>query len=556
MHLIVSNKIYKGSVTNKDSNSEQKQFNEFLVAQIKKMAFASGGQLSELLVAKFGVSGEYARKIVQRSATAKILKSSKPYSFGKGQYIYVLPNNQVEFDHVMRICEKSKPPLYRLMASIRDNNGILSKYDAIKITGAPKGKSSTKVESIDDMIKVLSRMDFVYEQKDHRDITYIILKRAFERLNEVEEKALIEPCFNKMVMDCSLIPDILRWMGKINLIDTKISTPIYRNKKTPNIAANHNNILWDAFCYTKTTGINDIVGAAADSVDKQTMVALDVVLSEKYSQNHLDGFFSRIQIHRNSVKGAKRKIFPVVVYNECSDFVLNRLRKLGFMAIDVGSIFGAKIYSVLQRLSEINNKLFNSVGTFEKTIESILQDIRDAGQEDALKDLKGVLFEVLMYPLIKNIFPDAKIERGRTLSVTLEGGVKEYYEYDYIVHSNAPNELVVIELKGYNSAAAIPIGDRDTKSTLNWFFRRTLPFAKEYFKKEISDGAMFKAMYITTGVYWQEAQNYLLKMNEGKLKPNAVNIGYQRESLLELLSERNFTTEVKIIKKFYTQEEE
>ncbi len=536
--------------------SEQIKFNDFLIRSIKKSAFASGSQLAELLVSEFSVTSEYARKIVQRAATAKILKSSKPYTFGKGQYIYVLPDNELEYDQVMDICKKSKPPIYRLMATIKDNNGIISKYDAIKITGAPKGKSSTKVETVDDMIKLLSRMEFVYEQKDQHDVSYVIRKQDFERLPDQDEKSLMQSCYNRMVMDCSLIPDVLRWMSSINLIDTKTNVPIYRNKKVPAIGASHNNILWDAYCYTKTTGINDVLGAIATTADKQTMVAFDIVLSNEYTDLMLDGFVSRIQINRHSVKGSKRKIFPIVVYNDASEFVLNKIRKLGILAIDIGSIFGARIYSVIQRLDEINNKLLSNSTNVELAVEGILQDIRDAGQEEALKDLKGVLFETLMYPLIKNLFPDAMIERGRTLKLQLPNGSSEYYEYDYLVYSNRPKELIIIELKGYNSSAAIPVGDSNTKSTLSWFFRRTLPFAGKFFKDRIAEGLVLKGVYMTTANFWKEAKEYIGTMNKGKLKPKSLSTGYDRKDLITLLSERGFDKEVQIIDKFYTKEEE
>lgn len=361
------------------NTSEHNQFNDFLRAEMKDLAFASGGQLSEILAAKFDVSKVYARKIVQRATKANILKSSKPYIFGKGQFIYILPNNELEFEYVMQICQSSKPPMYRLMLSLLKNQGILSKYDAIKIAGTPNGKSSTKVETIDDIIKVLSRMDFVYEQKDTMETMYIIQKKNFERLPELQEKELMQDCYNKMVIDCSLIPDVLRWLNNINLIDNQTSTPIYRNKKIPSIGAIHNNILWDAFSYTKTTGINAVVGSIANIPEKQTLVVLDVVLSEEYSETLLDGFYSRVQINRNSVKTAKRKVFPIVIFKKCSDFVSNRLRKLGFLAIDVGSIFGSKVYSVISRLSEINSSIFTSNGNIEKLVENILEDIRDVG---------------------------------------------------------------------------------------------------------------------------------------------------------------------------------
>lgn len=546
--LIVNNKINKGSVTNSKASLEQERFNEFLSRQVIESVFASGSQLSQMLINKFNVSSEYARKIIQRAADSQKIKSSKPYTFGKGQYIYVTPTNRINISHVLAVCKKSRPPLYRLIKTLIDNGGIVSKYEAMKITASPNGLSSTKVEILDDMVKLLGRMDLAYEKRDIHDINYILLKENSEMLDSPSELSLMNNHFNKMVIDCSLIPDILRWMININLIDN--SNVIYRNKKTPGIGANHNNLLWDAFSYTKTTGINEIVGAKADTKEKQTMVALDVVLSVPYNEVHLDGFYNRIQINVNSVKGKKRKILPVVIYRECNDYILNKMKKLGFLAFDIGSIFGAKIYSVLKRLNEVN-QLFTSDRNVEASIEAILEDIRNAGQEDALKDLKGVLFETMMYPVISRLFSEATIDRGKTLTMVNEKGEKEYYEYDYIVNSNHPKEIVIIELKGYLSSATIPLGNSDTKSSLRWFFLRT-PFAAKYFNKDISDGKKMRAVYMTSAQFWDDGRAFIGKMNEGKLKPKFLNVGYERTDLLALLEELEFHNEIKLIKKFYT----
>lgn len=51
------------------------------------------------------------------------------------------------------------------------------------------------------------------------------------------------------------------------------------------------------------------------------------------------------------------------------------------------------------------------------------------------------------------------------------------------------------------STAVIPLGDRDHRNTLSWFFRRTLPFGKTHFSQDISEGRVVKAIYITTGSF-------------------------------------------------------
>ncbi|MCX2476089.1 hypothetical protein OQZ33_17275 [Pedobacter sp. MC2016-05] len=73
-----------------------------------------------------------------------------------------------------------------------------------------------------------------------------------------------------------------------------------------------------------------------------------------------------------------------------------------------------------------------------------------AGQEDALRDLRGVMFEILMFPVLSSIYANAAATRGKTCSVTDADGKKEGYEYDYIFNSSHPQEIVVVELKGYN----------------------------------------------------------------------------------------------------------
>jgi hypothetical protein len=134
-------------------------------------------------------------------------------------------------------------------------------------------------------------------------------------------------------------------------------------------------------------------------------------------------------------------------------------------------------------------------------------------------------------------------------------GEKEYYEYDYIVTSTNPKEIVLIELKGYLSTAFIPLGDTETKSSLRWFFRKTVPFAGKYFNKEISDGKKLRAVYMTSAKFWRDGQDFIKKINGGSLRPKFLNVGYEREELILLLEERGFNKEIDIIKKFYTRDE-
>ena len=529
----------------------QEQYNEFLHEVLGERLFESGMNINELLVERFSVSPENARQIIKRAVTQRIIKSSSPYTFGKKQYIYIYNEHILDADSVKLICKTSRPPIYRLLEYMDINQGIISFYEALKITGSPIEKSSTKVSALEDILNLLRKLDIIYEKRDPNDVVYIILKLNKELLAEPVERELMNSQFGKMAMDCSVLPDILRWLGQANLINN--STPIYRNKKTPAIGAKHNNLTWDALAYTKATGINHILGSKADTIEKQTLVVLDVVLSEEYSDLHLDGFYSRIQINRNSVTGTERKVLPIIIYKACVEHTLNKINKLGFIAFDIGAIFGTRIYTILNRTQELS-LFFKETEKIDEAIESILNTIDDAGQEDALKDLRGTLFEFLMYPLLSSLYPTAMIDRGKKLSRLNLDGKKEGYEYDYIIQSSNPPETIFVELKGYHSRATIPLGDKNTKASLKWFFQRTLPFAEKEYKQDIDKGKPAKAMYITSANFYEDGTRFIESLNKSRYKPLNLNVGYERSSLLQLLNERGFKNEIKIIEKFYTKD--
>jgi hypothetical protein len=358
--------------------------------------------------------------------------------------------------------------------------------------------------------------------------------------------------YAKMVLDCSLIPDILRWLRRSNLIDNVNLS--YRNKKTPAIGPVHNNLNWDVVTYTKTTGINHVVGAKANTKDKMTLIVVDVVLAGSYTQEHLDGFLSRVQINLNAVTTGKRKIMPIVIYRDCDPLVLNRMGMLGFLAFDIGAVFGAKIYAVLQQVKEVNELLVRG-DDVDVTIKNILRTLRTTGQEDALKDLKGVLFECLMYPFLKNAYPDAVINKGKTLTTVKEDTTKEYYEYDYIIQSSHPDEIIFVELKGYDAAATISLGTFEKKASLKWFFSRTVPFAAKHFTKEVGEGKKIRGLFLTSANFYTDGREYLKKINSGSFKSSKLDVAYERVSLLKLLEERGFKSEVQIIERFYNKEE-
>lgn len=527
------------------------QYDKYIIQTLKQKKFQVSKELCDLLEEKFNVTNVYGRKIIERIVTKGLIKSSSPMTFGKGQFVYFLPEQKLTKDVIKEISKIYRPPLFRLIESLDINEGIISYYEALKITASPLEKSNSKIDLLDDLINVLNIIDLLQLKVDSNNVKYI----AYKNIDDEKLEILMNHHYVKIKVDATFVKDIIDWLVKSNLILSLNNR--YRNKNKPSFGAEHNNLLWDAFGYTKTTGLNLVNTTVAKTIEKQTLVVVDVLLSRDYDQIDVDGFLNRVQININSVKSATRKVIPIVVYRSCSQYILNTLKSLGFLCYDIGSIYGSNIFTILENVSklQLNQRILENED-FEKTIEATLETIKSSGQENQLSDLKGTLFEVMLFQMLKHQYSNADITPNYFFSKSVvnketKEEQMEGYEYDYIIKSSNPKEIVVVELKGYHSKYKIPLGDYKTKNTVKWFYNRTLPFLKDKFQVEIDEGYVFKGAYITSSQYEEEALDYLSKINEGKLKPRRIDTFYDRKKLLELFEENDFKTLKDIIDKYY-----
>lgn len=528
--------------------SAQENYNEFLDALMRENLYLPAKEVHERVTEKFNVTADNARKIVSRAAAKYIINSSKPSTFGNGQFIYYCNTYMLDLGTVKKITQKSRPPIYRLIMLLQQNSGIVSYYEALKITASPNEDNSSKISSLDDILKLLVRLDFVYEKRDKNNNRYIIQKDFGQVLEKHEENTKISLHNQKMIIDCSLIPDIMSWLVNSNIIDN--TSFLYRSKTNPGMGIVHNNLFWDACAYTKSTGINEILGAKADSKEKQTLVVLDVVIASEYTFFHLSAFLARIQININSVKGEKRKILPIIIYRECAREVFFTMRKNGIIAFNISAIFGSKIYEIIRKTSQLPLLLKNDLD-LEKSVESILETIKISGQDGALKDLRGTLFEYLMFGYLSYLYPRAGIEQN----VILKKGDSKH-EFDYIITSSHPPELIFVELKGLREGTFVSLGDSKTKATLKWFFSKSMRLAKEYHKDKNHKNLKIKALFITTGGFWKNTNEFRVQMENSSFKSAKSKVIIDRTELLKLLEDCGFAKEVKTIERYYSGAEE
>lgn len=506
--------------------------------------YKTGNELNQILQEKFQITSTNARKVISRARSKGIIQSSHPITFGNGQFVYYKNKISLNINVIKEITKKNRPPVYHLLNLLDSNEGIISYYEGLKITASPLRKEKEKSNTLNEILYMLESLGVV-ETKTDSGITYIILSSV--KNNYIP---LMYQHRNNMIMDCFFIPDIRNWLIKHNFIDNKYM--VYRNQTLLSKGAEHNNYIWDAFGYTNTTGYNTILGSSVERDEKKTLVVLDIVIHRSYMSCDVQGFLRRVQAVRSSAN-TERKILPIVVYQEISSHAFSQLKSLGFIMLNLGTIYGQNIYPIIHKIKEIKNLILNDWGTSEEIVENVdatLSEVEKSGQSINLGNMKGDLFEVLMYPLIKTMHPYSSIELGKVLKRKEEDGTHREYEYDVIVRDFQNEEIIVYEFKGRDSNIEIQLKPHDKPSTVKWFFNTTLPFAREELQKQNSFPV--KGCYITTSKFSAEALEVLNKINTHKnVKPETHDVFYDGERLLQLLEEKREHHIIEVLKKYY-----
>ncbi|MGJ1436073.1 hypothetical protein [Sphingobacterium siyangense] len=519
------------------------KYDNFFIEHFYSKKGMMGSELNQLLTKTFGITSDNARKLIQRNTAKNIIWSTKPLTFGKGQYFYYWPENKPSREEIKNLLKDTRPPVFRLLQLLDDCSGIISFYEGLKITSSTEENTSSKISLLKDIVNDLAKMKFLVERKDDAGVNFI--------LNRIDDPTCENLYKDKMALhrqnlqtDSIFNSDLMGWLFESNLIATYGA---YRANSNYSFGIKHNNVVWDAYAYTKTTGINPTVAVSSTIKEKQTLVVMDIVISRKYSMVDLDGFLARIQINNNSVTESKRKSIPIIFYHTIDDHCLNIAKKLGFLVFSLAKIYGSHIGKLLLDIKSVYKEINEN---FNKGIEAALYKISVSGQTEKLKGLRGVLFEALLRPLFESIYPNSEFLPNKKLK---HPGKEQIREFDYIISSSNPKELIFVELKGYAGKSFLNLGNSETPSTLRYFFRSTVPLGQAYYKEDlIRTDYPIKAVFITTGNYHSECNEFISQMGNCQLVPSRLDkCIYNGEALLELLKKNSFDREIEIIKKYY-----
>lgn len=507
-----------------------------------------GDELKEKLVANLGKTPAAARKIVERFAAKGLIKTSSPVSFGRKTFAYYAIDKTVTFDDLLGLTRERRPPLFRLLSAIKTCGGILSYYEALKISAAPLVQSKTKTIGLEQLLKELEFFEVISRSADQNEVKYLVANY----IEPAKLTALKARHFSLMLVDTCLLYDVLISLSKLNLIDNKYIR--YRHRKTPSLGQTHNNFVWDAFSYTRTTGINTRYGKSKESSVKQALVVVDMVVSRRYEQFDYNGFLDRIRVLQNNTK-IERKVVPVLVYREISTHALNEARAYGMLTYSIASFFGERIYDILNNITQVKlseNSALTETADPVTLMAEALDAIEDSGNMVNLQNVTGDFFQSLMYQLFHHLYPSSTIEQGKTLPAMDDTeGRKKRYEYDFLIHAMRTNEVIAVELKGTMTNTTITLGNFDKKNTLKWFFERTFPSFTKHFQTPAYQNTKIRAVFVTSGKYDPDGKAYLTSLDNGKTKPKELNVGYDGKQLLALVRHESLGLLAETLTKYF-----
>ena len=121
-------------------------------------AFLLAGELVDELRRRFNISEVYARKVIQRAAQTRIMNSSSPLTFGKGQNLYYGGDGVLDRCRIMSASKLSRPPLYRLLSVMEMQDGVISHFEAMKVASCPVTSGKTKASSLSAIVYPLVKL--------------------------------------------------------------------------------------------------------------------------------------------------------------------------------------------------------------------------------------------------------------------------------------------------------------------------------------------------------------------------------------------------------------
>lgn len=493
-----------------------------------------GSELYKILMRKFPTITEAnCKNVLHRAVEKKLIISSNPITFENNQFAYYSIKSKTGYPILENSIRTHKASLHRIWFALGRNKGILSKYEACKIAGISPNATAHNISynSLVDDLKTLNLADTI----TYNETEYIIYK------NHSVDEIYSESFHKKQKSNNLLLYLSLQWLIRSNILDAK--QLCYSGESNKYNGVLRNNEAWDAF------GFSNAVSIRSKSKEFQTIALIDFMSEHQYEEYDFEGFKQRVERAVYSTKTKPRKVLPIVISKDFSPAAYSLIKKNGYLCFRLAELFGDNVYEVsrnyIRNTADIEYKIENGDSNILNEISNSLNDFRKSGNEGNYGNLKGTLFEYLMYPVIQKLYPGCLIQHSYSGKVD-----NKDFECDYLVTS--ADEFIIFELKGYKRNSQIQLGEFDpetkkyTPYTVLWFINQTFDLCSKKIGKEKPK----KFCYITTADFDKAARDELLKRK--KNKPNLIEPLYNYDTLMDLLKKLKMKNEAKVIKQFYS----
>lgn len=516
-----------------------KEHEAFLVRflQWNKNKSYIGSDLIKILFSEYKDMTEVnARKIISNCSKAGRIDSSSPVTFANNQFVYYSKEANINYYLYKNNIIKYKPKLFRVIFALSRKSGIISINELCNISGVNIECDSHDIK-LEKLLLDLDNLN-IAELFDIEGLQYLKFKSSDiipERIASVVDDGKDK---NLLLSTCCT------WLTRSNIVDFK--QLCYLGAKNDFKGILRNDMYWDAFGFTNTIGIGSL------QKDYQTIVVVDFLYDARYEEYDFLGFKERVDSLVFSVKQEKRKVLPIIIATDFSPVAKTLIKKRNYMCFSLSSILGRNAVLIAKEYRK-------SIATIEETISKkeisflpqhiseMCETIRNNGNEINYGNLKGTLFEYLMYPVFCKIFNKNGTRITHSFSKSVDN---DYFECDYRIETE--DENIFIELKAYDKEYVIPLGKFDLetkeidKQSIKWFLNHTYELAKKCVGEERKN----KFCYITTSKIEELAK---IKM-ESRIKDKSEILGfyYEYEDLINLLEKYELKNEIKIIEQFYS----
>lgn len=505
-------------------SNKYSEYKRFLNRRLRGKALISS-ELVAILSKRYNVKESNARQIIYSLKGEGFLYCIENLNFNANQKAYSL----IDDKSLYRTCLNKHKKYLDIILNKMELEGYISKFEVGKISGCLFDNSERHL-TLGKVLREI-RIFIQFESKTYNDAEFYVDTNKIAIFHEnIKARDTAEQINSKFLGEC------IKFLKNNNFIENSFT--LRRYNRYPLKEITFNKICFDAQAFTKSVGLTE------GFTDRTKTIALfDIELVYGYGIDRFNSFKNRVEIIRNSVISKKRKVLPIVIYNQnlMSKEALREIKKLNYIAFEIKSLFGDNVVNIIELMKSLFYENLNDTNK----IEEALNYINISGQNGNLGNIKGSFFEMVCYNIFQKLFEDDGLE-DISFNEKIRHNGKDA-EIDIIL--KVRGETILIECKAYNTQ--ITLGDeRNADGTFRRHVEKNvLLFSQKY---RITD---YKICYVSRNGFYQNVHNVL--PDYASKKSNYLELTYDSDSLISLANTKRqkLEAEISIIEEYFEKTE-